>query len=253
MSMKLLIADDEDTIRNGIAKYIKLHTDRFSQIYLAENGQQALDIILKYQPDLMLLDVQMPLKTGLEVLQEAQKLSLVPGTIILSGYDDFEYARKALRYGVKDYLLKPCRSSEILEAINKLVQEQLGAKNEVEGEGGTGIHYIVSTAIEYMEEYYHKNLTLIEVSNKVGITAGYLSTLFTQNMNCGFVEYLNKIRIKHACSYLEQNYFKTYEIAYKVGFKDEKYFSKVFKKETGNTPYEYRREHCAGKSIRTHK
>lgn len=251
--MKLLIADDEDTIRNGIAKYIKLHTDKFSKIYLAENGQQAIDIILQYQPDFMLLDVQMPLKTGLEVLQEAQKLSLVPGTIILSGYDEFEYARKALRYGAKDYLLKPCRSSEILDAINKLVEEQLGEEHEPKRDEVTGIHYIVSSAIEYMDEYYHKNLTLIEVSKKVGITAGYLSTLFSQNMNCGFIEYLNKIRIKHACSYLEQNYFKTYEIAYKVGFKDEKYFSKVFKKETGMTPYEYRREHCACKEIKVHK
>lgn len=245
--MKLLIADDEDTIRNGIANYIKLHTDRFSQIYLAENGQQAIDIILQHQPDFMLLDVQMPLKTGLEVLQEAQKISLVPETIILSGYDEFEYARKALRYGAKDYLLKPCRSSEILDAINKLIQDHIGEEDITDGETGEGFHYIVSRAIEYMEECYHKNLTLIEVAKKVGITAGYLSTLFSQNTNHGFVDYLNKIRIKHACSYLEQNYFKTYEIAFKVGFRDEKYFSKVFKKEVGVTPYEYRREHYEGK------
>ena len=96
--------------------------------------------------------------------------------------------------------------------------------------------------MEYVKEHYNKNLTLIEVAEKVGITSGYLSTLFSQNMNCGFVEYLNKIRIKHACTYLEQNYLKTYEIAFKVGFKDEKYFSKVFKKEMGKSPHEYRNE-----------
>lgn len=84
---------------------------------------------------------------------------------------------------------------------------------------------------------------LIEVSIRVGIIVGYLSTLFSQNMNCGFIDYLNKIRIKHTCNYLELNCFKTYEIAYKVGFRDEKYFYKVFKKEKGITPYKYRREH----------
>ena len=60
MSIKLLIADDEDTIRNGIAKYIQLHTDRFDKIYLAANGQEALEIIFRMKPDIMLLDVKMP-------------------------------------------------------------------------------------------------------------------------------------------------------------------------------------------------
>ena len=69
----MLIADDEDTIRRGMTKYMQLHTDRFSKIYEAENGQEALDILLQYQPQVMLLDVQMPGKSGIEVLQEAKR------------------------------------------------------------------------------------------------------------------------------------------------------------------------------------
>ena len=68
MSIKLLIADDEDIIRNGIAKYIQLHTDRFDKIYLASNGQEAVDIIFRDKPDIMFLDVQMPLMDGIEVM-----------------------------------------------------------------------------------------------------------------------------------------------------------------------------------------
>jgi pilus assembly protein CpaE len=82
---------------------------------------------------------------------------------------------------------------------------------------------------------------LMEIAEKVGITAGYLSTLFSQKMDCTFIDYLNEIRIEHACTYLHQNYLKTYEIAYKVGYKDEKYFSKVFRKITGMSPSEYKR------------
>lgn len=147
MSLSLLAAEDEDVIRNGIVKYIILHTDRFTNIYEAQNGQEAIDLMMKHQPDRMLLDVQMPLKTGIEVMQEAEKL---------------------------------------------------------------------------------------------GVSNGYLSTLLNQNMGCGFVDYLNQIRIDRACCYLRQSYLKNYEIAYKVGFQDEKYFSKVFKKVIGMTPKEYR-------------
>ncbi len=83
---------------------------------------------------------------------------------------------------------------------------------------------------------------LADVAQRVGISPGYLSTLFQRQMAKGFVDYLNEIRIEHACTYLLQNYLKAYEIAYKVGFKDEKYFSRVFKKIKGKSPSEYRKQ-----------
>lgn len=92
-----------------------------------------------------------------------------------------------------------------------------------------------------MEEYYNEELTLQRVADVVGISPGYLSTIFSQHLGTGFIDYLNRVRIEHACAYLKQNYFKTYEIAYKVGFQDEKYFTRVFKKIKGVTPSEYKR------------
>lgn len=126
MSIKLLIADDEDTIRNGIAKYIQLHTDRFDKIYLAANGKEALDMILRDKPDIMFLDVQMPLMTGIEVMQEARRADALPYTMILSAYDEFKYCQQALRLGAKEYLLKPVRSSDILRMVNYAADELFG-------------------------------------------------------------------------------------------------------------------------------
>jgi two-component system, response regulator YesN len=126
MPLKLLIADDEDVIRRGISKYIKLHTDRFEQIYETENGQETIDALLRYQPQMLLLDVQMPLKTGIEVMKEAQAAGITPITIILSGYDEFQYAQQALRFGAKEYLLKPVRAADILECLNRLADAYLG-------------------------------------------------------------------------------------------------------------------------------
>lgn len=245
MALSLLVAEDEDVIRNGIVKYIILHTDRFSNIYEAQNGQEAIDLLMKHQPDMLLLDVQMPLKTGIDVMQEAEKAGLHPVTIILSGYDEFKYAQQALKFGAKEYMLKPVRAADILECLERRADEFIGPEQEErcpvqEETQAAQEHPLVTMAQEYIREHYTENLSLSQVSDKLGIFNGYLSTLLNQNMGCGFVDYLNQIRIDRACCYLQQSYLKNYEIAYKVGFQDEKYFSKVFKKVMGMTPKEYR-------------
>lgn len=242
MSIKLLIADDEDTIRNGIAKYIQLHTDRFDKIYLAANGREALDIILRDKPDILFLDVQMPLLTGIEVMQEAKRADALPYTMILSAYDEFKYCQQALRLGAKEYLLKPVRSSDILQMANHAADQLFGKMEKEQPQITEEKNYLVEQAKEYVEEHYYENLMLADVAQKIGISAGYLSTLFQKQMAKGFVDYLNEVRIEHACTYLRQNYLKTYEIAYRVGFKDEKYFSRVFKKVKDQSPSEYRKQ-----------
>lgn len=240
MSVKLLIADDEDIIRNGIGKYVKLHTDRFEKIFLAENGQEAIELMLKHNPDIMLLDVQMPLRTGLDVMREAKQAGLEPITVILSGYDEFKYAQQALKLGARDYVLKPVRSSDILEMLLSFADEIEEPEGKVQ-EKSENISHAVALAKEYIDENYYESLTLQQVAEQAAISPGYLSTLFNQELGIGIVDYQNQVRISHACVYLQQNYFKTYEIAYKIGFNDEKYFSKVFKKVMGVTPSEYKK------------
>lgn len=244
MSIKVLIAEDEEVIRKGIVKYLKLHTDRFDKIYEAENGEQAIDLLLKHHPDMMLLDVQMPLKTGLDVMKEAKKAGIQPVTIILSGYEDFQYAREALQFGTKEYFLKPMRASDILKSMEPLADTYIGAGEEREAEGiPANGNPFAKAAAEYITEHYAEDIFLADVAEKLGISMGYLSTLLNQELGCGFTDYLNQIRIERACCYLEQNYLKNYEIAYKVGFWDEKYFSKVFRKIKGMSPREYRMEY----------
>lgn len=238
--LKLLVADDEDIIRKGITKYIILHTERFI-VYEAKNGQEAIDLMVKHQPDIILLDVQMPLKDGIEVMQAAKSAGLNPVTIILSGYDEFKYAQQALRYGAKEYLLKPLRASDILKCLNDIADKYIDAVEEDSSiDEMEQTNYFIQTAKEYIAEHCTENISLADVAEAAGISSGYLSTMFTQYEKCGFVDYLNKVRIEMACCYLEQKSLKNYEIAYKVGFRDEKYFSKVFKKIKGVTPREYR-------------
>lgn len=235
-AFKLLIVDDEENILNGLKNYIGKHTKVFSKIYCTSNGQEALDMIYQHHPDVMLLDVQMPIKNGIEVMREARAANVCPKTILLSGYDNFEYVREALRQGAVDYLLKPSRSTEILEKLESIVVPMQSQKQDSESSGNA----IVNRAKEYIKDHIAEDLNLSTVADAVGVSNSYLSTMFTQKLGCGFIDFLNRTRIECACMYMYDNRMKIYEIAFKVGFRDEKYFSKVFKKVTGQCPTSYK-------------
>jgi two-component system response regulator YesN len=184
----------------------------------------------------------MPLKTGLEVMREALDAGVFHKTVILSGHDQFSYAQQALRLGAADYLLKPCRAAELLEKLENLAREICSETAPKQDESGRRVHGIVEKALAYMEEYYPENLTLPVVAEKIGISPNYLSALFGKNVNMGFTDKLNQIRIERACDYFAVGGLRAYEVAYKVGFKDEKYFSSVFKKLKGASPSEYKKQ-----------
>ena len=155
-----------------------------------------------------------------------------------SCHNEFKYAQAALQYGVKDYLLKPLHAGEIIKCIKKHVniEDDCAPKKSL----ADSSDFIVKEAKEFILEHYYEDISLDVVAEKVGITGGYLSTILSKSLDCGFVEYVNNIRIDRACGYLKQGSLKVYEIADRVGFNDEKYFSKVFKKTMGMSPREYK-------------
>lgn len=237
MPFCLLIADDEERVLRHMSSYIQKHTTCFGKVYCAKNGQEALDIIFQYQPD-VLLDVKMPVKSGLDVMREASAAGKCPKTVILSGYDTFSYAQQALRLGAVDYLLKPCRSTEVLKKLESIVEDQRPREQvEAKKEGNP----ITNAAVNYIQEHLSEEINQRIVAEQVGVSSSYLSTLFAQEFGYGFVDYLNKQRIQYACDYMHDSKMKIYEIAFRAGFRDEKYFSKVFKKVTGKSPSEYRK------------
>ena len=231
----LLIVDDESKIRNGIYTYLSLHADWLDPIYLAENGEEAKELIFKYKPDAMLLDVQMPVMDGFEVMTAAVNANICPKTIILSGYDEFKYAQNALRLGAVDYILKPCRPTDILKKLCEILEvEEQEETDEKEH------HPIIEVTKKYLKEHYEEDISLVLLADMTKVTPAYLSRLFTKHEKCGFIDYLNQLRVEQAKIFLTDLGLKNYEVAYRVGFRDEKYFAKVFKKITGLSPSEFR-------------
>jgi two-component system response regulator YesN len=119
MKLKLLIAEDEDTIREGIVNMIDWKAHQIEVIGEVGNGSEALAMMEDHPPDLLLTDIRMPQMNGLELIEAAQRKGYGFRSIILSGYNEFSYAKQAISLGVVDYVLKPCRPEEILRTVLK--------------------------------------------------------------------------------------------------------------------------------------
>lgn len=120
---RLLIAEDESEMRNLLVKYIRRAQPDLEVIGSAVNGKEALELAREYRPDIVLTDISMPIMDGLEFLNQAFAEGILQKAVIVSGYDEFEYAKKAIVLGVSDYLLKPFDPQELNEVLDKIRKE----------------------------------------------------------------------------------------------------------------------------------
>lgn len=119
MDGKLLLVEDQTYFRKGLLKMITDHSLGWTVVGEAENGQEALRLVEELKPHLVLTDIRMPVMDGLELARQLQLRESKPEVVILTGYDDFKYAQAAIRYGVVDFLLKPCNEEALMEVLDK--------------------------------------------------------------------------------------------------------------------------------------
>lgn len=249
--MRLLIADDEPLIRRGIQKLVNLSEIGIEEVYEAENGEEAFRLFEEYRPEIVLLDINMARLDGLSVAKKIK--SLVPETKItmITGYNYFDYAQKAIRIGVEDYILKPVSKQEISEIITKLVhshqekrrkkilQQVFQKETEPVPDNSKGNYY--SSIQKYMEEcYMDSQFTLGILAEKLELSSGYLSILFKKTFGIPFQDYLLQLRMERAKLLLLTTHLKNYEIAEQIGFEDVNYFSLKFKKYFHLSPKQYK-------------
>ncbi|MEG0353264.1 MAG: response regulator transcription factor [Cellulosilyticaceae bacterium] len=131
---KILLVDDEEEIRKGIIKKINWSELGFQVVGEAENGIEALDIIDKTSPDLVLTDIRMPFMDGIKLAENIRDRFPTTKVVVLSGFDDFEYAQAAIKLGVIRYILKPINASEMKTALLEIKQgldEEIASKNDL--------------------------------------------------------------------------------------------------------------------------
>lgn len=121
---KVLIADDEPKVCRLIEYSVDWESLGLKIVGIAENGIRALEMIRQLQVDIVITDIRMPGYDGLELIRQAKEINSQIGFVIISGHRQFDYAQKAIRYGVEDYLLKPIDEKELTRILRKMVEER---------------------------------------------------------------------------------------------------------------------------------
>jgi len=242
--MRLLVADDEQTIREGLGKLIPSFNLDIDMIGLAADGEETLLLAEEYNPDLILIDINMPRLNGLEAIETLRNDYVDAKIIILSGYDKFAYAKRALELGVFAYLLKPVDFEELYVTLCSAIEAiRVRAARPLETtKAGVSQQNTAEAVLAYIHKHFTENtLTFAELARQCHISPSYLTRILKKSTNCNFTEYLGKLRITYAQQLLtDTSQYSIREVAEKVGFSSQHYFSRSFKMYTGLSPSEYR-------------
>lgn len=241
---RVMIIDDEPIIVQGFSRSVPWEKYGCQVVATAGNGIEGKALIEKYRPDMIFLDICMPEMDGLTMIAALKSEFPKMQVTILTGFRDFDYAKRALNLGVARYLLKPSNMEEIEEAIRFMsarVEPGEDAGEELpESHENVAGNFIVRNALSYIEENYKEKLLLSDVAEKTYVSQWHLSKLLNKETGQNFSEILNGVRIEKAKELLKNPSMRIGDIAEEVGFLDLAHFSRVFKKICGMSANEYR-------------
>ncbi|WP_304002872.1 response regulator transcription factor [Faecalicoccus pleomorphus] len=247
---RVVVIEDEEAIRKGIIMSIDFSALNCILIGEASNGVEGIKLIQEKKPDIVITDVTMPLMSGIEMIEQTLEYNYT--SIIISGYDEFSYAKKAIKLGVCDYLMKPIDKEELNNVIQSIVSGfdlsskisgLLKEKNQIEHiqllETLNKEDHLVDKITEYINLHYSEKIFLSDIADVLNYSESLLSKRFRRVTQMTFNEYLNRFRIQKSIEYMKKGTYGLTEISDICGFSDYKYFSTVFKKYTGYTPSQF--------------
>ncbi|WP_137790888.1 response regulator [Bacillus sp. E(2018)] len=375
--MKVLIADDEFNVRDVIRYIGKWDEHGITELLEAANGNEAKKVIEKEQPEIIFTDIKMPGMSGLELIEWLDSISYEGKVVLITGYDDYQFMRKAIQHNSFDYLLKPVEDEAFNNVLKKavaaydeesksrlyqedavkirwsqtmlaaclgepadldfiasnlppsekydltlltfyqmhqpapfiekladqLVEQEIGnavmlsgdsnqsvlitlpeewlfveerlsreldipvrlvkgelqslheihekyndLQSEMENQNYRSIQRLdeleakqrMNDIISYVETYYMEDMSLERLANGFFFSREHISRKFKQETGLTLSKYITKLRIDQAKRWLKESDESIFSISTMLGYQDEKYFSKLFKKEVGITPFEYR-------------
>lgn len=250
---RLMLVDDEKQITEGLKCFLPWEKYQIEEIRAANSFDEALDVGRSWRPHIAIMDVCIGKEFGYELQRELKKELPDLCTIMISGYDEFVYAREAMRQGVVDYLLKPINRVELEKILESIIVDRLqgsilkspedeGLYDEILEKNEKEFSKLVRKILKIVWEEYGKNLNLSVLADRLEVSSGYLGKLFAKETDMKFSQYLMLYRMKRAKELLMNTDYKVSYIANKVGYTNMNYFYLHFQDCYEKSPSEFRED-----------
>lgn len=256
MKYKLLVAEDVPAERTALCKTLNEHLGKSVTIFEATNGSEALELFHQEKPDIAILNIEMPAISGLEVAQKIRESGNACALLFISDFDNFSYAKQAIALRALDYILKPFDEKKLILSVKEAMQyadhwgsivweKQLpsySGSSEKTGDDteGARLSLVREDISSFIETHYMEELSMKNAAHAMNYSDAYFCKLFKQCFHMNFSTYLNEYRIGKAKTMMENPRINIKDISVACGYTDSNYFSRVFKRITGQTPTEYR-------------
>ena len=240
--LRVLLVDDEIMIREGFKQLFDWQAHDCEVVGEAGDGMEALTQIDTLRPDIVIMDINIPIMNGLKVIQLSRIKHPNTAFVIVSGYDDFSYCREALRLQITDYILKPVNYEEFGTCIDNLKISLFERRVSSAAEPEKQEERAITGITRYLQEHLAEEISLSVLAEQFHLNPQYISQLFKSEIGVNFLVYLTNIRMEKAKKLLLSTALSIAEVAEQSGYGDYRVFTKVFKKSEGSTPSQYRRD-----------
>ena len=224
---RVLLADDERSSSEIIRYFIQKHQLPLEIVGETIRGDETVREIKRLKPDIVFLDIEMPVLNGLQVMEIVRReYTRDISFVIITAYNSFEYVQKALRLNAKDFLLKPILFEQFCETMQRVLGYRYSENS------------LLNHLLEYIDQHYMEDLRVQNCATALATSESNISRLFHQHLGTNFTAYYNNVRIEKAKALLREG-VSVKEAADRVGYNNLNYFYRVFKNKLGITPKEF--------------
>ncbi len=244
--LTFVVAEDEERMRDYLARKTAELDHNLECVGTAADGEAAVELVERHLPDLLITDIKMPVMGGLALVERIRRTNPDLRVLIVSGYSEFEYARRAIELGVDDYILKPIDVEKLQETLRRIRIRLEASAGSVDAEFGLdrigSRETELANAVEvFLQENYRQPYSLERMAASFACKPAYLLRLYHKIKGSTPTQDLIRLRIEKAKRLLVGHpHLEIKQVAVAVGYEDALYFSRLFKKETGQNPSAFR-------------
>ena len=243
--LRVLLVGDEIMIREGFRRLFNWEAHGCEIVGEATDGMEALTQIDALAPDIVIMDIDIPVMSGIKVIRLARVTHPQLAFVLVSGQDGFAGCQQALRMQNTDCILRPVDCGELGVCLDNLRASLCRRRDATEAAPQKQEERAIMGIMRYLQEHLGEDVSLTILSDRFHLNPQYISQLFRNEIGVGFLAYLTNIRMERAKKLLLSTPESVAGIAGQVGYADYRVFTKAFKKTEGITPSQYRREYLS--------